>query len=70
MRPANAALDGDVVFGAATGDNPRPVDLRDLTELGTLGGDCLARAVARGVYEAEALPFAGAVPSWRQRFGR
>ncbi len=68
LRPANAALDGDVVFAAATGINPRPVELRDLTELGTLAGDCLARAVARGVYEAEALPF-GTVPSWRQRFG-
>lgn len=69
LRPANATLDGDVVFAAATGVAPRPVELRDLTELGTLAGDCLARAVARGVYEAEALPF-GAVPSWRQRFGR
>ena len=26
------------------------------------------RAIARGVYEARALPFAGALPSWRDRF--
>jgi hypothetical protein len=32
-------------------------------------GDCLARAIARGVYEATALPFHGAIPAWRDRFG-
>jgi hypothetical protein len=25
--------------------------------------------VARGVYEATALPFAGALPAWRDKFG-
>jgi D-aminopeptidase len=29
----------------------------------------LARAIARGIYEATALEFPGAVPSWRDRFG-
>ena len=29
----------------------------------------LARAVARAVYEATALPFPGALPSWKERFG-
>ena len=33
-----------------------------LTELGTAAADCLARAVARGVYEATALPYKTAVP--------
>jgi len=27
-----------------------------------------ARAVARGVYEATALPFPGALPAWKDRF--
>jgi hypothetical protein len=31
--------------------------------------DCLARAIARGVYEATALPYANAQPAWRDRFG-
>jgi len=31
---------------------------------------CLARAVARGVYEAKALPFPDALPAWRDRFGQ
>ncbi len=69
IRPAHAALDGDVVFAAATGGNARPVAARDLTEIGALAADTLARAVARGVYEARALPFPGALPSWRDRFG-
>ena len=39
-----------------------------LTELGAAAADCLARAVARGVYEATALPYPKAVPDWKQRF--
>jgi D-aminopeptidase len=35
-----------------------------------VAGNVMARAVARGVYEATALPFPGALPSWRDRFGR
>ncbi len=69
LRPAHAALDGDVVFAAATGSNLRPVTVRDLTEIGALAADTLARAVARGVYAARALPFPGALPSWQDRFG-
>ncbi len=69
LRPAHAALDGDVVFAAATGMNPRPVTARDLTEIGALAAETLARAIARGVFEATALPFPNALPSWRSRFG-
>jgi hypothetical protein len=29
----------------------------------------VARAIARGVYNATALPFLGALPAWRDRFG-
>ncbi len=39
-----------------------------LTELGAAAADCLARAVARGVCEAKALPFAKALPDWRSKF--
>lgn len=69
LRPAHAALDGDVVFAAATGADPRPVTVRDLTEIGALAAETLARAVARGVFAATALPFPGALPAWRDRFG-
>ena len=69
LRPAHAALDGDLVFAASTGRHARPPGLRDLTELGARAADCLARAIARGIYEAAPLPFPGALPSWRTRFG-
>ena len=69
LRPVHAPMDGDVVFAAATGRHPSGISARDLTEIGLLAGDCLARAIARAVYEATALPFAGALPAWRDRFG-
>ena len=69
LVPSHTPLDGDLVFAAATGKGARGGDPPVLTELGTVAADCLARAVARGVYEATALPFAGAVPDWRSRFG-
>jgi D-aminopeptidase len=39
-----------------------------LTELGTLAADCVARAVARGVHEATALPYKTSLPDWKTRF--
>ncbi|HEY1735279.1 MAG TPA: P1 family peptidase [Methylovirgula sp.] len=68
LRPAHAALDGDTIFAAATGTALEPPSLRDLTEIGALAAQCVARGIARAVYEAEALPFADSVPSWKQKF--
>ena len=65
LRPVHAAMDGDTLFSAATARAKRVTDARDLVELGTLAADCVARAIARAVYEAKALPFPGAQPSWR-----
>ncbi len=70
LRPAHAPTDGDTVFAAATGALKRRPGLRDLTEIGMLGAECVARSVARAVYEATALAVAGAQPSWRDRYGR
>ena len=70
LRPTHAAMDGDTVFAAATAHAARPPTTFDLVEIGTLGADCLARAIARGIYEAKALPFPDAQPSWRDRFGQ
>jgi L-aminopeptidase/D-esterase-like protein len=65
IRPVHAPFDGDVVFALSTGRRAlaEPADLT-LTRLGALAADCLARAVARGVYEATAWPGSGA-PCWR-----
>jgi hypothetical protein len=34
-----------------------------------VAANVVARAIARGVYEATALPFEGALPAWKDRFG-
>lgn len=69
LRPAHAALDGDIVFAAATGRAANAPTIRDRTEIGMMAADCLARAIARGIYEATPLPFANALPSYKQKFG-
>jgi len=67
IYPVHAPLDGDVVFAAATGQ--KPVDpLYGLTELGMVAANVVARAIARSVFTATALPFPGALPSWQDRF--
>src|SRR4051794_12679749 len=68
IYPVHAPLDGDVVFAAATG--AIPIDpLFGLTELGMIAANVVARAIARGVYSATALPFPGALPAWKDWFG-
>lgn len=69
LRPVHAPGDGDMVFAAATARMSTVMDPFLLTEIGAAAADCLARAVARGVYEAKALPYPKAVPDWKQRFG-
>jgi L-aminopeptidase/D-esterase-like protein len=68
LRPIHTPLDGDVVFAAATGRLPLVVPARDLALIGDTAAVTLARAVARAVYAATALPFAGAQPAWQDRF--
>jgi L-aminopeptidase/D-esterase-like protein len=68
VLPAHAPLDGDTIFAAATGLRPMHDPVFELTELGHLATQVMARAIARGVYEAAALPVPGAQPSWRDRF--
>jgi L-aminopeptidase/D-esterase-like protein len=56
IRPVHTPFDGDTVFALATGSRalpePRPFALM---QLGNAAGDCLARAIARGVHEATTL---------------
>jgi L-aminopeptidase/D-esterase-like protein len=68
IRPAHAPMDGDTVIAVATQQKPIGDVGADLTEIGLAAADCLARAIARGVYEATALPFPGALPAWKDRF--
>ena len=56
IRPAHPPFDGDTVFVLATAawplSEPRAAAL---ARVGAIAADCLARAVARGVYEAGTL---------------
>jgi L-aminopeptidase/D-esterase-like protein len=57
IRPVHAPFDGDVVFALSTARRllsaPEPLFI---TRLGALAADCLARAIARAVFEATAWP--------------
>src|SRR3954470_2286462 len=70
IYPVHTPLDGDIVFAASTTKSPLTDPIYGFAELGALAANVLARAVARAVYEATALPFAGALPAWRDKFGR
>jgi L-aminopeptidase/D-esterase-like protein len=70
IYPVHTPLDGDVLFAVATGKKELDEPLHALTLLGAVAANVTARAIARGVYEASALPFPGALPSWREKFGR
>jgi L-aminopeptidase/D-esterase-like protein len=69
IYPAHTPLDGDTLFAAATGVKPLRDPAFSVSDIGSTAANVLARAIARGVYEARALPFSGARPSWRDRFG-
>jgi D-aminopeptidase len=70
IYPVHTPLDGDVVFSAATGAKALADPHYGLAELGMVAANVMARAIARGVYQASALPFAGALPTWKDKFGR
>ncbi len=70
VYPVHTPLDGDVVFAVSTGRRPLVDPLFGLMKLGALAANVVARAIARAIYEAEALPFPGAVESWKDQFGR
>ena len=68
IYPVHTPLDGDIVFAAATGKRPLADPIYAFAELGAVAANVLARAVARGVYEATALSFPAALPSWKDEF--
>lgn len=67
ILPAHAPMDGDTVFAAATNTLPL-ADPRDLTYIGATATMVMARAIARGVYEATALRHEHAQESWKDKF--
>ncbi|MBT8414475.1 MAG: P1 family peptidase, partial [Boseongicola sp.] len=64
--PSHTPMDGDLVFAASTGQ--KELTLEDHLLLGHTAATCLARAIARGVYNATAAPD-DPFPTWADRFG-
>ncbi len=57
VRPVHALFDGDVVFALSTGTAPLDgPEAFVLSRLGERAANCLARAIARGVFEATSWP--------------
>jgi len=69
IYPVHTPLDGDVVFAASTGRRPLGDPQLGLTGIGAVAANVVARAIARGIYEATALRLSGAMRSWQDEFG-
>jgi D-aminopeptidase len=67
IHPVHTPLDGDIVFAVATGQRPLASPPFDLMALGTTAAHVVARAIARGVFEAAPLPFLQSLPGYRSR---
>jgi len=70
IYPAHLPIDGDTIFAVSTGRRKLGDLGGELGELGAMAANTLTRAIARGVFEATALSFTTALPSWRDRFDR
>jgi L-aminopeptidase/D-esterase-like protein len=66
LRPVHTPLDGDIVFALSTGRRGLADPIADIAQLGAVAADCLARAVARGVYAAQSR---GDMPAYRDLYG-
>jgi L-aminopeptidase/D-esterase-like protein len=66
IRPVHSPFDGDTVFVMSTEEKVLSNPATNLAKLGMLAADCVTRAVARGVFEAETL---GDWESYQSRYG-
>jgi L-aminopeptidase/D-esterase-like protein len=65
IRPAHTPFDGDTVFVLSTGTG-HPAGPEMVARIGAIAADCTARAIARGVFEAESVP---GCKSYRDTYG-
>ncbi len=69
VYPVHTPLDGDTVFALSTGDAHAPATHVSLARIGAEAANCLSRAIARAVYEADdAPPGWTGPPAYRTRF--
>jgi L-aminopeptidase/D-esterase-like protein len=65
IRPVHTPFDGDTIFTVATGALSLDTSPLDIARIGAMAADCVARAIARGVYEAEDL---GGIECYRSSY--
>jgi L-aminopeptidase/D-esterase-like protein len=65
--PAHTPMDGDLVFALATGARDIPLEPAAFIDLCAAAAATMARAIARGIYEARPEP-GDTMPTWRQKF--
>ncbi|MDP6564596.1 MAG: P1 family peptidase [Alphaproteobacteria bacterium] len=64
IRPVHTPFDGDTIFALSTARRPLPEPAgMAIARIGSLAADCLSRAIARAVFEAEAIP---GFPAYRE----
>ena len=68
IYPVHTLHDGDTVFAAATAHRAATKDAGEMTLLGALAADTLARAIARAVYEADSKKGSPLLPAYRDRY--
>lgn len=65
--PAHTPFDGDLIFAAATGEKPLKDPVMDTMLLGHAAAVCMARAIARAVFEARAKP-QDVKPTYKEKY--
>lgn len=68
LWPSHTPMDGDLVFALSTGEKALPENEDSLVTLGAHAAGTMARAIARGVYEASPAE-KDLFPTWKQQFG-
>lgn len=69
LHGTHLPFDGDTIFAASTGQGSA-IDPQALTLLCLAATQVVARSIARGIYEATALPYPEAQPAWADLFTR
>lgn len=67
LIPSHTPFDGDLVFAVSSGQHSDASPAEELM-LGHAAAVCLSRAIARGIFEAQALD-GDLLPNWQGRFG-
>lgn len=68
LWPSHTPFDGDLIFCMATGKKPLANGPNDILSLGATASATMARAIARGVFEATGQA-GDPMPAWHQKFG-